>query len=237
MRHLFTGTFRDGAGHVVQSGTISVYLAGTTTAASIYTTATGATAVNSVTSDSTNGSFSFYVDNSDYDTSQLFDIALTKDGYEAQTYSSIRIFPALSYKEFTSVSSSGTGEDDLMTITIPAGTLRVNGGVRVTAAGTKIGSTGMKTLKMYFGTTNWTFGTATNDTNDWRCEALIFNAGAVNTQRITWLGSHDSTIIPPMSGYETGTEDTTAAVIVKCTGECADASDTITQTMMLIELI
>ncbi len=237
MRYPFTGTFRDGAGHVIQSGTISVYTTGTTTPTSIYTSSTGAVAVNSVTSDATDGSFTFYVDNSDYDTSQRFDITLSKSGYSSKTYSDVAIFPQATYKLFTSVSSSGTGEDTLMTVTIPAGALRVNGGVRITAAGTKTNLNGNKTLKMYFGTKSWTFGTATNDANDWRCEAMVFNAGATNTQRVTWIGSHDSTLIPPLSGYETATEDTTADVIIKCTGECANASDTITQTMLIVELI
>lgn len=221
----------------MQSGTVSVYLTGTITHASIYTTSTGVTAVNSVTSDSITGTFLFYVDNADYDTAQRFDIKLSKLGFSPQTYSNIAVFPTQNYKYFSSVSSSGTGEDTLMNITIPAGILGIKGGVRITVAGTKTGTAGLKTLKMYWGSTSWTFGTADNYAEDWRCDAMIFNAGAVNTQRITWLGSHASTIIPPVSGYETAAEDTNADVIIKCTGECANAGDTITQTMMIVELI
>lgn len=91
-RYLYTGTFRDGAGNIVASGTAAVYLAGTTTAASVYTTAVIVTAVNSVTS-GTDGVFSFYVDDGDYSSDQQFKIILTKTGYTSKTYDYIRIFP------------------------------------------------------------------------------------------------------------------------------------------------
>ena len=62
MRYSQHGTYKDGNGKVVTSGTISVFLADGTTAASIYTAESGGSAVNSVTSDSTNGTFVFFVD-------------------------------------------------------------------------------------------------------------------------------------------------------------------------------
>jgi hypothetical protein len=86
MRYIFEGVYRDGNGKVVPSGTVSVYLAGTTTAADIYTTLTGATAVNSVTSSTTTGRFTFYVDDFDYDSDQTYDIVLSKSGYDSDTY-------------------------------------------------------------------------------------------------------------------------------------------------------
>jgi hypothetical protein len=211
-----------------------VFLAGTTTAASIYTTSTSATAVNSVTTDSSDGSFTFYVDNADYDTAQKFDITFLASGFQDRTWSSVTIFPVPSYKDFTSVSSSSTGEDDLISIDVPAGTLGVNGGVRITAAGTKTNSNGNKTIKLYWGTAAWTFNVAANDTNDWRVQAEIFNVADIAVQRATWLGFNGAT---PLNGYETATEDTASAVTIKCTGECANGSDVITQTMMLVELI
>ena len=50
MRSYFQGTAKDGNGKVIAGATVSVFLAGTDTPASIYTTFTGATAVNSVVS-------------------------------------------------------------------------------------------------------------------------------------------------------------------------------------------
>jgi len=89
-RYIYQNTFKDGNGRVVSGGTVSVYLAGTTTAASVYTSATGGSAVNSVTSDS-DGHFYFYVDTDDYEVTQRFDIKLSKSGYQDKTYSNIAI--------------------------------------------------------------------------------------------------------------------------------------------------
>ena len=89
-RYAYKGTFRDGHGHIVASGTVSVYLAGGTTAASIYTASSGGTAVNSVTSD-TDGTFLFYVDESDYGYGQLFKVVLSKAGYTSITFDNLGI--------------------------------------------------------------------------------------------------------------------------------------------------
>jgi len=90
-RYAYKGTFRDGHGHVVLSGTVSVYLAGTTTVASIYTTSVIVTAVNSVTSSATDGTFTFYVDEADYGFGQLFKVVLGKTGYTSTTFDNLAI--------------------------------------------------------------------------------------------------------------------------------------------------
>lgn len=92
-RFIFEGTTRDGAGNIIPSATVAVYLAGTTTAASVYTAVSGGTAVNSVTSDATDGTFLFYVDDSDYTAgSQRFKIVLSKSGYSSQTFDYLSIY-------------------------------------------------------------------------------------------------------------------------------------------------
>lgn len=95
MRRYFSGVYRDGNGRVVTSGTISVLLSGTTTPANIYTTFTGVSAVYSVTSSSTDGSFSFYVDDLEYGSYQQYDIILSKTGYNPSTYTTIELQPIL----------------------------------------------------------------------------------------------------------------------------------------------
>ena len=95
MRYVYQGTSTDQNGAVIKSCTVSVYLAGTTTAASVYTASSGGTAVNSVTSDSTNGSFSFWVDTGDYATSQLFKITLSKTDFTSVSYDNLSIYPML----------------------------------------------------------------------------------------------------------------------------------------------
>ena len=97
-RYKYQGTFKDGNGRVVGTattsdgvaGTISVYLAGGTTAASVYTASAGGVAVNSVSTD-THGYFYFWVDDGDYVGTQRFKITLSHSDFESKTYDNLRI--------------------------------------------------------------------------------------------------------------------------------------------------
>lgn len=98
MRHKFQSTFKDGNGRVVGTattsdgvaGTISIYLAGTTTVASVYTASSGGTAVNSVSTD-THGHFYFWIDENDYTIPQKFKIILSHSDFESKTYDNLDI--------------------------------------------------------------------------------------------------------------------------------------------------
>lgn len=109
-RYIYQGTFVDLSGNVVNSGTITVYLAGTTTLASVYAASSGGTAVNSVVSDST-GKFVFYVDTGDYNANQKFDIVLSKAGFLSKTYSDITIFPENEYVYYANASATDQSVD------------------------------------------------------------------------------------------------------------------------------
>ncbi len=89
MRYYFKGIARDGAGKIIPSATVSVFLADTSTVASVYTTLAGTTAVNSATS-GTDGVFEFYIDAFDYDYGQTFDLTISKAGYTSKTYENIK---------------------------------------------------------------------------------------------------------------------------------------------------
>jgi len=71
LRYKKQSVARDGNGVIISNGTVSVFLAGTTTAASIYTSSTSTDVVNSVTTAS-DGSYVFYVDAFDYGSFQRF---------------------------------------------------------------------------------------------------------------------------------------------------------------------
>jgi len=136
-------------------------------------------------------------------------------------------------KSYTNVATSGTGEDDLFSVAIPADTLGKYGGIRLTAYGIKAGANGNKTIKLHWGSTSWTVHAAANNTNDWRVQAIIVGNKATNSQKVSWTCMDGTTLT---QGYEAATEDTTAAVTLKLTGECANAGDTITQAYMDAEL-
>ncbi len=91
-RKIYRGYARDGNGTVLSGATVSVYLTGTTTAASIYTASSGGTAVNSVTSDST-GLYKFYTDYSDYTAGTQFRLVISKTGYDSVTYDEVECLP------------------------------------------------------------------------------------------------------------------------------------------------
>lgn len=129
------------------------------------------------------------------------------------------------------VSTSGTGEDNLASSSVPAGFLGTTGGIRVSAAGTKTLSNGNKTIKFHWGSTAFTVHPPDNNIRDWQFDAEIWNTGYA-TQKIRWrFVDGDRDVMAHYAGYETATEDTSAAVTIKMTGECAHASDTITQTL------
>lgn len=131
------------------------------------------------------------------------------------------------------VVTSGTGEDDLRSVTLPANYLFTpdgfwTGGIRIFAAGTKTGGNGNKELKLHFGSDSIVFNADANDTNDWQLEAVITARSASGAQNRTIRGFNGTTII---NDVDLPTEDGTAAIVVKITGECSHADDVITQTM------
>jgi hypothetical protein len=67
----YEGVARDGAGNLINAATVSVYLAGGTTAATVYEDESDVASVNSVTCDD-DGQFEFWVRNTDYNVSQQF---------------------------------------------------------------------------------------------------------------------------------------------------------------------
>lgn len=88
MRAYFKGVFRDGSGNPVASGQACVFLAGTDTAAAVYTSLAGTTSAAYVTSGS-DGTFEFWVDRFDYDESQKFKIIMSKTGYTSATWDNV----------------------------------------------------------------------------------------------------------------------------------------------------
>ena len=139
------------------------------------------------------------------------------------------------YKNYEIASTSGTGEDTLMSHTVREGVFGVQGGLRVTAFGIKSGSAGNKTLKLHFGSTSITFHAAANNENDWKLEAYIVNYRDDTNQTISWVGYDGTTLL---QGRDVATEDTTGGdITLKITGECADGGDTIYQDAFIVEYI
>ena len=147
----------------------------------------------------------------------------------------------------TAVGNVGTGEDDLITYSLPANSLASNGQtLRVHAWGTLAGNANAKTLKFYLGSTTGfsttlvPFATTTAlITGQWMLEALIVRTGN-STQslvvRFTQLsgGTADIRDIVMDRNIVSATETDTAAITVKCTGQATNDND-IVQSGMVVE--
>ena len=92
-RFIEQGTWTDGGGVVVNEGTVTVYLAGGGTLATIYATETGSASSDSTVKSDVWGHFKFWVDTDDYDNTQKFKYVLSKTSFSPKTYDHIVIMP------------------------------------------------------------------------------------------------------------------------------------------------
>ena len=90
-RYPYQDTVRDGAGRIIADATVTVYDADTTNVATMYDAKSGGSVITSITTNSS-GYFIFYVDDGDYLSGDLFDIIVSKAGYDDQTYPDILVF-------------------------------------------------------------------------------------------------------------------------------------------------
>lgn len=97
-KHIYQGTFSDGSGRVVSSGTITVCENQSSTAAIIYDVkatadagARGTAKATNTVASASNGKFIFYVDDGDYGAGQMFKITLSKSGYTSSSYDDIEL--------------------------------------------------------------------------------------------------------------------------------------------------
>ena len=142
------------------------------------------------------------------------------------------------HKDVTVRSHTGdTVKTTLETITIPANSLGAEGGIRVTAYFDLDGTAGIKTITMRFGGAElYSSQTAATDTL-LNHEVLLFNNGAVNSQRMRLIGSSNVGAPLVVLANNTGAQDTTANQDLVITGELANSADTINLIISLIEYI
>jgi hypothetical protein len=128
-RYAYTNTTVDQNGKIFGGATVTAYLAGTTTLASIYAASAGGVAVHSVTSSIVDGSFSFYVDTGDYGLSQEFKTVISKQNYTTRTIDSIVISPSA-----TIITPANTVVGNIVTWTGVLGDEIGDSGIKVTTS-------------------------------------------------------------------------------------------------------
>lgn len=126
----------------------------------------------------------------------------------------------------TEVSNVGTGEDDLITYSVPASTLATDGdSLEITAWGTFAANGNNKTIKIKFGATTIldTTAVAANG-GSWVIRAGVIRTGAATQQCYASLVT-DNTSLPDIAKYTTAAETLSGAVTLKCTGEATSNAD------------
>lgn len=131
--------------------------------------------------------------------------------------------------------TSGTGEDQLGAVTIPANSLRAGDILEIIAGGTKT-DTGSEThtLKIHFGTSNETIYADSASNADWYVRAHIAMISA-SSEKLTY---HAQIILAThLVGYAAWSFNTNAATVVKLTGEVSAGSDAIACETFMVRIL
>lgn len=130
---------------------------------------------------------------------------------------------------YASVGNVGTGEDDLMTYTVPAGTLAQDGDYIDFVMSFSVAAN--STLKVYYGATQLFSFAALSADAVYRVTGQVVRTGAT-TQRATFQLNGGSTV--NVVGYQTPAETLSGTVVLKATGEGTSNND-IVQTLMTVK--
>jgi len=129
---------------------------------------------------------------------------------------------------------ANTTEKDLMTYSLPANSLSVDGKlVKITAWGTTAANGNSKTMKLYFGATVVRqLGTSAFNNQDWIAEAIVVRTGASAQDAIGTEKSNNSNIFLT---HSEPAEDTTTATTIRVTGQngTAAANDIVAEGMLI----
>lgn len=99
-RRIYQGVMADGNGSAIPGATVTVYLTGTTTAATIYESSTGSVISGAAVTTNTVGYFSFWIDEDDYTSEQMFDLSLSKTNYATKTYDNVNLLSVAHYVSY-----------------------------------------------------------------------------------------------------------------------------------------
>ena len=134
---------------------------------------------------------------------------------------------------YTSVSTSGTGTDTLISVTIPANTVTGGSKIHVAAWGTMTGTAGNKNVNLVFGTTSYTLIPVATTADNWRIDADLY-LSSVTAQKLNAIGTRGTSVVG--NTVVSMGESFSDAIAIKCTGVCANAGDVITQTGLVVDI-
>jgi hypothetical protein len=129
------------------------------------------------------------------------------------------------------VGNVGAGEDNLITYSVPAGTLAVNGDyLEWRVSGTFVANANLKNVKAYFGTTQvFASGAQAFSGGDWVITVQVIRTGAATQiANATWLCSNGTSAANVL--VSTPAETLANAITLKLTGEATTTNDIIEKT-------
>ena len=146
--------------------------------------------------------------------------------------------PPQAYVDTTGVGNVGTGEDDLITFSMPLGTFSAaKKGVRITAWGITANNAATKQVKLFFGSLAiLTTALTVSQAGVWRIVAEVISTGTDTQDYVSQLVQGGATTLLDAE-QGTHTQDDGAAITIKCTGESDTATDDIRQEGMIIEYL
>lgn len=139
----------------------------------------------------------------------------------------------------TSVGNVGAGPDDLITYSLPAGTLATDGqGVRVTAWGVfAVNANAKQVIGNFGGTSTVTSSSSTTFNNiSWEIRYLVIRTSATTQISIGTFITPDGAATAIAQQYTTPGETLSGAITIKCRGDGVADNDVI-QRGLLVELI
>ena len=152
------------------------------------------------------------------------------------TGGNVSITRNFSHVDYVDVSTSGTGEDNLMSYTVGPYLFPLRSAMKITANGSITDTNnGDKSIKLHVGLFEVTVLPAADvATGNWILEALLVCNSATNID-IIWKFTSEAAVT--QGNDKTNAQDISASFIIKLTGTCSDATDLITQSNMIIKYL
>lgn len=134
----------------------------------------------------------------------------------------------------SSIGNSGIGEDNLIQYLLPANTLDVNQCfLEIDAFGTFAGNANNKRVRLYFGSTILLDTTlVAANAGSWSIHAKVIRVNSNAQKSISTIISSNASIVDS-SSYIATTEDLTANIIVKCTGQGLVNNDVVQEGLII----
>lgn len=160
----------------------------------------------------------------------LTSVGATVAGVKAGASTNDAALGGVLYANSTAVGNVDAGENDLMSYSVPADTLSANHmSLQVVARGTFAANGNTKTLKLHFGSDNWTLLSTGANNNRWVVKATIVRTGA--TAQKVFITFSYSGAVGDTTTYTTASRTLSSANTLKLTGQGTSSNDILQEWM------